>query len=152
MPRRRRPRGATAGGSPAQGPAAATGQTYGARGAQMESQAQMPLADEQASFEQALSAAQGLSGQSVGMLGPSERPGEPVTAGMDVGAGPGSGGLAPIRQQLPPEEIANFSRWLPMMERQATNPTASASFRQLVRYLRSQLPPDFDFAEDGGSP
>jgi hypothetical protein len=66
---------------------------------------------------------------------PTQFPEEPVTAGVDAGAGPGSEVLAsrpgPTRDKLKAQ--------LPMMMRMAELPGTSPEFRNLVRYLRSQV-------------
>lgn len=109
-----------------------------------EQQRQMPLPDENARFEQALSGLAGMAGGAGGLAAPSQRPGEPVTAGLSVGAGPGPESLAAGRPRGPDPAVLAAAKWLPMLEAHAANPGTSATFRQWVRTLRSQLPPDLD--------
>jgi hypothetical protein len=90
-------------------PAAASGQQYGKRAEQMAAQRAMPIAPPPtdavptASPPGAPPATQGLSappgplpGQVVPLDAPSARPGEPVTAGLPVGAGAGPEALGPL--------------------------------------------------------
>lgn len=66
----------------------------------------------------------------------SAQPDVPVTAGADMGAGPGMDAL-----QLTPQRDTDMERliaWLPALERMANVPGASASARNLVRYIKSQ--------------
>jgi len=65
---------------------------------------------------------------------PSERPDEPVTAGADVGPGPGSEvlGLVPNIGK----ENAKLAKYLPVIESQANHPEAGEQMRLLARYLK----------------
>lgn len=65
---------------------------------------------------------------------PSQRPGEPITAGAATGAGPGTealgmGGADPGMQYM--------RALLPMFEIASTLPSANQEFRQFVRRLRA---------------
>jgi hypothetical protein len=64
---------------------------------------------------------------------PSERPDEPVTAGADVGPGPGSDilGLPSGRG-----EAKNLQKFLPAIERVANQPESSQTLRNLVQFLK----------------
>lgn len=67
---------------------------------------------------------------------PSERPGEPVTAGLPVGPGPGPealgmGGVEPERDRL--------ASYLPTLELLASQPGSSAALRQMVRMIRGAV-------------
>ncbi len=71
---------------------------------------------------------------------PTGRTDEPVTSGVDVGAGPGSDVLG---LDNPADMTAEDVRWakayLPTIQYMVdSNPRASSSTRALVRYLRSQ--------------
>jgi hypothetical protein len=108
-------------------PQAATGQQYGKRAEQMAAQRAMPIAPPPtdavptASPPGATPATRGLSapsgplaGQVVPLDAPSARPGEPVTAGLSVGAGPGPevlGPLAGVRDDINAEIRALYSRF-----------------------------------------
>lgn len=72
---------------------------------------------------------------------PTQRPDEPVTAGVDAGAGPGSEILsspAAVAAQNN-DDIARMAALLPVYARIAESPYASNATRNFYRYLRSQL-------------
>ena len=77
-------------------PQAATGQAYGAAGAQLASQKVVPIARPATDAMPAPGASaapappMALPGSVTPLDAPSTRPGEPVTAGMDMGAGAGA--------------------------------------------------------------
>lgn len=72
---------------------------------------------------------------------PSANPDQPVTAGADAGAGPGSDVLGlfdPANAQV--EDLAYLTKYLPSLQHMAdTNPNVSKAFIAMVRYLRSQV-------------
>lgn len=73
----------------------------------------------------------------IGLGEPSGRPDEPVTAGADAGAGPGSEALG-----IPNEDTADLQSlvaYLPVLEFMANRPNAHSSTRALVRRLKSML-------------
>lgn len=152
MPRKeRKPAGTASGNRSDRNNAAVQGtdpgpqDQYGERTAMRRQLEQQPLPDEAAAWQQALEQARGLGGEPL-LAGPSQRPGEPVTAGLPIGAGAGPEAIE-RPQQGPTPEIMAAAQWLPIMEAKAASPTSSATFRQYVRYLRSQLPPDFNPAQ-----
>lgn len=65
---------------------------------------------------------------------PSNRPNEPLTAGVNVGPGPGAPPPPPVIEN--PERIRP---WLPALERLAASPDASTETRNFVRFLRSTV-------------
>lgn len=69
---------------------------------------------------------------------PTGYPDEPLTAGVDAGAGPGSEVLASAGAASAPTRVKLMAQ-LPMMMRMAELPNTSPEFRNLVRYLRSQV-------------
>lgn len=72
---------------------------------------------------------------------PTQRPDEPVTAGVDVGPGPGSNVLGipnPGTQIV--QDLENLRKYMPMFERFAQSDYTSGTMKSFVRYLRSQLP------------
>lgn len=71
----------------------------------------------------------------VGLGTPSQRPGEPVTAGADAGLGPGMSSLG-IKDPNK-EDIVNLKRVLPALELIASMPHSSQATRNVVRRLRS---------------
>lgn len=119
---------------------------YGERTAMRRSLERQPLPDEEGAWQQALQQAAGLGGGPGLLEGPSTRPGEPVTAGLSIGAGAGPESIQRPATGPTPEVMA-AAQWLPIMEAKAADPGSSATFRQYVRYLRSQLPADFDASQ-----
>jgi len=71
---------------------------------------------------------------SPGLLDPSQRPGEPISAGLDIGEGPGSDILANRDPRM--AETQKLKRWLPLLNPIAEDPEAPDSFRTFVRYIR----------------
>ena len=70
---------------------------------------------------------------------PSERPNEPVTAGVDAGPGPGTHALT---LSLPSNQLAGnqlVASYLPDLIQAATLKNAPDSYRRFVNYLVSQL-------------
>lgn len=64
---------------------------------------------------------------------PTQRPGEPVTAGLPMGPGPGP---AESTRGLAAAEVGRFKPWLPLLEKHANSGDAAPSFVRMVRYLR----------------
>lgn len=67
----------------------------------------------------------------VGLGEPSQRPGEPVTAGSPLGPGPG-----PAPSTMAQDEAARLQKFLPAIERVANQPESSQTLRNLVQYLK----------------
>lgn len=140
MPRRRQ-------GQPPQAP---RGQTYGERQQRIESQQAQPIPDDRQRFTQALEAAQQMGGSGGGgaLRRPSDRPDEPITAGLSSGPGPGPEAVQqPQTGRERDPTVVNFASHLPMLEMLASRPGSSVTLRNLVRRLRSMVPADFDFSE-----
>lgn len=105
---------------------AAPGQPYGAAGEQMAAQRAVPMA-----APMIQPGAQGAFDR------PTERPDEPITAGLDIGPGPGSEVLG-----LPDEDaqdLESMRTYLPRLELMASHPTSTPAFRNYVRRLRSSI-------------
>ena len=68
------------------------------------------------------------------LFAPSDRPTEPVTAGLPYGAGPG-----PAGPTANPDLLA-MKRYLPYLLVAATKPDTPASVTSFVQFLQSQLP------------
>jgi hypothetical protein len=70
---------------------------------------------------------------------PSTRQGEPVTAGVDAGAGPGSAVLDNFDpSQMAADDVRYAQKYLPTLQYMVdTDPQASPATRALIRYLRS---------------
>lgn len=95
-----------------QAPSAAPGQTYGVQAQQLRAQQQIPLPKQAPPSQPAQvggaaagppppAAAAPMPGSLGGLADPTSRPNEPITAGLNTGAGPGpealgGGGLSPI--------------------------------------------------------
>lgn len=74
------------------------------------------------------------------LFAPTERPEEPITAGIPMGAGPGPEVLG--INQPPADSDADRQRllsYLPALESIAQSPSSSQSFRNYVRLLRANL-------------
>lgn len=135
---------AAAQGQPAQ---AARGQTYGEAKRQRDAQKAVPLPNDSARFARALQAAERAdTGDPIDLLGdgPPETS-QPITAGLPSGPGPGPEAIPGVTGQAPTrEQTLAILQWLPALEARASDPDrpSSATFRQFVRHLRAQLPPD----------
>lgn len=86
-------------------------------------------------------AAMNIAEPVVPLSAPSTRPDEPVTAGIDAGAGPGSEILASpaMVASQNSDDIARLAALIPVYARIAESPYASNATRNFYRYLRSQL-------------
>lgn len=71
-----------------------------------------------------------------GLLAPSERPNEPVTAGNMLGPGPGPEALGNGPEQAI-QEMSALGKYMPMMERMATRTDSPRAFRALVQYIKA---------------
>ena len=75
----------------------------------------------------------------VPLTAPSQRPDEPVTAGVNAGPGPGRevlGLQSPIDNQL--KDLSKLSKYLPLMMQFADSPESTGTMKAFVKYLRSQ--------------
>jgi len=79
-----------------------------------------------------LQAAQTAARKLVPLDAPTERPTEPITAGMPFGPGPGLEALPNYRQA----EADIVSKYMPTLVRLADEPDTPQSFRLFVRYLQ----------------
>jgi hypothetical protein len=114
-----------------------TGGQYGDAQASRQAQQGAPMAESagggqppQAGLLAGLSLPQGAS-----LADPSSQPGVPVTAGADLGAGPGSDalGLSPQKDQ----DMQQLLKYLPVFEHMANQPGAAKASRNLVRQLKA---------------
>lgn len=80
---------------PTQAPAVPTGLPYGEAQASEQAQQQAPVAGDP--FAGILAAAQQAEFQPVGLNAPTERPDEPITAGLSRGPGPGPEALGGVK-------------------------------------------------------
>jgi hypothetical protein len=68
---------------------------------------------------------------------PTERPNEPVTAG--IAGGPGAGPVLPPPGQMTPEAAERLRSYLPVFILLASSPDADPATKQYVRQLRGEL-------------
>jgi len=73
------------------------------------------------------------------LYAPTQRPEEPVTAGIPMGAGPGPEILGINNNLDTQEDRDRMLSYLPALEVVAASPTSSQAFRNYVRQLRSNL-------------
>ena len=68
---------------------------------------------------------------------PTNRPSEPVTAGVDAGPGPGSDilGLKDASQTMQ-EDLSMLAKYMPLMATFADSTQSSGTMKAFVRYLR----------------
>ncbi len=75
-----------------------------------------------------------------GIMDDSQNPGEPITSGIDRGAGPGAESLIPHQDRLSNLLAAQEVKYTyPVLMRLATLPNATTQTRILAQKLRSQL-------------
>jgi hypothetical protein len=107
------------------------GGKYGERKALEETQAGAPMAGNPVpqSAPVAPTSSAVPSGPVTGLFDPTERPGEPVTAGLSVGPG-----------ESPPRQMAGtydmIIKYMPALELMASQNDAPESFRALVKYVK----------------
>lgn len=78
---------------------------------------------------------------SVGLSQGTQRPREPITSGVDIGAGPGSEGLIPSPVQLTDQLTAQELRGIyPLLMRLATLPNATTETKIIAQRVRARLP------------
>ncbi|UQA91641.1 hypothetical protein [Streptomyces halobius] len=120
-------------GGPGQPVRTPTGGAYG-EGVELERlQQAAPLAESPGGEEMAPGVdLEGLTGFGE----PSGEPGTPVTAGAELGAGPGLEALGLTPQQ--DADMETLITYLPALERMANVPGASKATRNLVRFIKSQ--------------
>lgn len=66
---------------------------------------------------------------------PTQRPGEPITAGLPMGAGPGREALTGFDPRAQETEML-AQKWGPMMDILANDPETPDSVRMLARYIK----------------
>lgn len=77
----------------------------------------------------------------VGLTDGSQRPGEPITSGVGMGAGPGPEGLLPSPGQLGDKLAAkDLMAMYPLIMRLATLPNATTETKILAQRIRANLP------------
>jgi hypothetical protein len=71
------------------------------------------------------------------LLAPSQRPDEPITAGIAMGEGPGPEALAMNSIRQKDNDI--IAKYMPALDAMAANPDAPESFRIFVRSIQGNL-------------
>lgn len=120
-------------GGPGQPVRALSDAAYGEQKTYREDQAGAPLASAPGAAQTPAGPLADLS-RLVPFEAPTQRPGEPVTAGAATGPGPGLDSLGLDQANDP--GIRYMREMLPMLEIAAMLPTSSFEFRQYVRRLR----------------
>jgi hypothetical protein len=67
---------------------------------------------------------------------PTQYPNEPVTAGADIGAGPGMSALPPTQT---PDQLRTLRAALPILLKFADDPSVSDTTRTAIQYLRGAI-------------
>ncbi|GAA0936139.1 hypothetical protein [Actinocorallia libanotica] len=113
---------------------------YGEQAAFQDAQASAPMAGDSQAGPGA--PAQGRPPVEVVPFGaPSMRPDEPVTAGVDIGAGPGSTslGFPDPNERVNQQDMEQMRVMLPYLEWMSSLPNASPSTRAIVRRIKGML-------------
>jgi hypothetical protein len=76
-------------------------------------------------------------GSVTGLYDPTQRPDEPITAGVDVGAGPGSEAL--MMNQISNDDKDIVAKYLPSLSAMASAQDTPQSFRAFVSFLQGSL-------------
>lgn len=99
-------------------------------------QAAVPLPDSQEQMQQAMMAAKNFTPPQP-LDRPTDYPGEPITAGLPIGAGAGSDQLAAPYMQPAQSDFQKFAPWLPMLELLASKPGTTVGTRNFIRQIRA---------------
>jgi hypothetical protein len=73
------------------------------------------------------------------LYAPTQRPDEPITSGIPMGAGPGPEVLGININQDTEADRARLISYLPALEAAAADPNSSQAFRNYVRMVRANL-------------
>ena len=76
-------------------------------------------------------------GQGAGLYDPTQRPDEPVTAGVNMGGGPGSEAL--MMNQISNDDKDIVAKYLPSLSAMASAQDTPQSFRAFVSFLQGSL-------------
>jgi hypothetical protein len=80
-------------------------------------------------------------GNAGNLMAPTDYPNEPVTAGIDMGAGPGSEAIIPTPDQMSNKLAAREMQYAyPVIMRLASLPNATSQTKILAQRLRALLP------------
>lgn len=115
-----------------------TGGAYGDATQLQQTQQGAPMAASPGGGDQASGLLAGMAVPSgPGLAAPTQQPGTPVTDGAASGAGAGPEALGlPVQQD---QDMKALVAYLPVLEHMANQPGASASARNMVRYVKSQV-------------
>lgn len=72
--------------------------------------------------------------QTPNLSDPTQRPMEPITAGLPMGAGPGMEAMTNYDPR--PTETQALRKWLPLLDPLTSNPETPESVKTLIRYIR----------------
>lgn len=111
---------------------------YGENAAFREAQQSAPMVQGQTGGAAAPSMGPDLSGI-VGLGAPTQRPDEPLTAGLSGGMGAGPSAPAVQAPQLSPEQRTRLQSYLPVLTVLASMPDADPATKQYVRNMRADL-------------
>lgn len=75
--------------------------------------------------------------QAVGLFAPTQRPGEPVTSGIDSGPGVGSAAVQPQQTDTQSRDMQMIQKYLPALRRVAASEDAPLAFRSFVKSLET---------------
>lgn len=111
--------------SPRLAPKANVGQPYGTAKAQEDAQTTLPMGP-----------------PPVSLSAPTQHPSEPVTNGLSIGPGIGPEAIPSLAPESSADpDIANFAPYIGTLELLSSLPNASTASRNLIRRLRSAIPP-----------
>ena len=120
----------------------ATGQPYGAAKAQREAMEAIPLRRSDVPVPQAGGApVMGPGRPPLPFNRPTERPDEPITAGLSTGAGVGPEALN--LRSAKDADLSTLAPYLPTLELLASQPNATVATRNLIRRIRGSMPAEF---------
>jgi hypothetical protein len=71
------------------------------------------------------------------LFAPTQRPGEAITSGIDMGEGPGPGSL--MMNQVQQAESDIIAKYMPALDAMASAPDSPQSFRIFVRSLQGNM-------------
>ncbi|WP_413114814.1 hypothetical protein ACK1X7_07350 [Streptomyces sp. CY1] len=125
-------------GGPSQPIRTPSGGAYGERQQLEQLQQSAPLAASPGGDVGNPQSAQDITADLVGFDQPSQQPDVPVTAGAELGAGPGLEALGLPNE--PDEDMRRLLPYIPVLEHMASQPGASKAARNLVRQLKGMAP------------
>lgn len=111
-------------------PAAPQGQPYGQAGQQLASQSIIPLAPP------------APPAPPTPLSAPTSRPDEPIQSGLSLGPGAGPDSIPALAPESPDPDVLTFAPYIDGLEQLVNLPNASSATRNLVRRLRSAIPPE----------